>query len=370
MEESRDLLIGQRARLEALGDCRVAGPYHFWLGHTYSHLGDYEGADSSARRAIEDGERCGDDKTIAKAHYVLAREGVWTGRFREGVEHGRKAAALLEQAGERWWLGHSHFWIGFNLFFQGEFDLALEAVARGRAVGEAVGDPRLQSYAAWNAAFYLATRGDAEAAINECVRSLELSPDPLNTAFATGWLGFSYREHGDFDRAITYLERAIASMHEYAYPRLVGWYQGWLSEAYLRNGDVERARELAREALDISVETRGDWAAGVAQRALGRIAHAAGDPREAEARLLEGLQVFASIEAWFDVAVTRLDLVEHARLQGRPDEAVAHLAEARAILDRLPAPRYRERAERLSEELGAHTAGGPITAAEGAANER
>jgi len=367
MEESRDLLLGQRARLEALGDCRITGPYHFWLGHTFSHLGDYEGADTSARRAIDEGQRCGDEETIARAHYVLAREGVWTGRFREGAEHGRRAAALLERAGERWWLGHSHFWIGLNLHFQGEFDLALDAAARGRAVGEAIGDPRLQSYAAWNAGFYLATRGDAEAGIDECARALELSPDPLNTAFATGWLGFAYREHGDFDRAIDHLERAIASMHEYAYPRLVGWYQGWLSEAYLRRGDVERARELAREALDISVETRGAWAAGAAERALGRIALAGGDAREAESRLGGALERFASIEAWFDIAVTQLDLAEHARLDGRPDEAAAHLAEARALLGRLPAPRYRERAERLAGELGAPTAGGAIAAAAAAA---
>ncbi len=363
MEESRDLLVDQKARMETFGDCRISGPYHFWLGHTYSHLGDNEGADSSARRAIEEGQRCGDEETIAKAHYVLAREGVWTGRFEEGVAHGREATALLERAGAQWWLGQSHFWIGFNLFFMGEFDLALDAVARGRAIGEAIGDPRLQSYAAWNAGFYLATRGDAEVGINECVRSLELSPDPLNTAFATGWLGFAYREHGDFDRAITYLERAIASMHEYAYPRLVGWYQGWLSEAYLRSGDVDRARELAREALVISVETRGDWATGVAHRALGRIAHAADDAREAEDHLRQGLETFASIKAWFDVAVTRLDLAEHARLQGRPDEAAAHLAEALAIFNRLPAPKYRERAERLASELGAPTAGETITGA-------
>ena len=56
------------------------------------------------------------------------------------------------------------------------------------------------------------------------------------------------------------------------------------------------------------------------------------------------------------MAVTWLDLAEHARLQGQPDEAMAHLAEVRAILDRLPAPKYPERAERLAVELGAPTA--------------
>ena len=99
MEESRDLLVDQKARMETLGDCRISGPYYFWLGHTYSHLGDNEGADSSAKRAIEEGQRCEDLGTMGRGHYVICREGFFTGRLVEGVEHGRKAVSLLGRAG-------------------------------------------------------------------------------------------------------------------------------------------------------------------------------------------------------------------------------------------------------------------------------
>ena len=112
MEESRDLLVDQRARMEALGDCRISGPYYFWLGHTYSHLGDNEGADTSARRAIEEGQRCGDWETIARASLRARREGVLTGRFRRGRRARPKGRRPPGRAGERWWLGHSHFWSG------------------------------------------------------------------------------------------------------------------------------------------------------------------------------------------------------------------------------------------------------------------
>ena len=315
MEESRDLLVDQRARMEALGDCRISGPYYFWLGHTYSHLGDNEGADSSARRAIEEGQRCEDLGTMGRGHYVICREGFFTGRFVGGVEHGRKAVSLLGRAGERWWLAQSHFFVGLNLHLTGDFDVALEAIARGLAIAEEIGDPRLQSYGAWCRGLFQATRGNTEVGIAECTRSLELSPDPLNTAWANGWLGFAYREHGDYDRAIAYLERAIASLHEYAYPRLLSWYEGWLSEAHLRRGDPERARELALHALAVAGEARFQWAG--AQRALGRIALAAGAFSEATERLLEALETFAAIGARFEEASTRLDL---AACAGRQDE--------------------------------------------------
>ena len=357
MEESRDLLVGQSARMEALGDSRISGPYHFWLAHTYSHLGDCEGADASARRAIEAGRRCGDEETIAKAHYVLAREGFWTGRHVEAVEHGRKAVALLGRTGERWWLAHCHFWVGLDLHLTGEFELALEATARGLAIAEEIGDPRLQSYGMWCRGLFQATRGNAEPGIAECSRSLELSPDPLNTAFANGMLGFAHREHGDQDRAIVHLERAIEALRRFSNTRQTSWNEAWLSEAHLRRGDPERARELALRAVAGAAEARATWVGAVARRALGRIAATTGAFPEATERLLEALETFAAIGARFEEGSTRLDLAAFAARQDKPARAAAHLAEARAIFDRLPVPRYRERAERLAAALGAPTAG-------------
>ena len=93
--ESLDLLLHQEATVERIADPWLSGPFAMWLGHTYTHAGDSEGAARSISRALAEAEGVGDLATIGKAHYVLAREGFWLGRLAEGAEHGRRAVAAL-----------------------------------------------------------------------------------------------------------------------------------------------------------------------------------------------------------------------------------------------------------------------------------
>jgi tetratricopeptide (TPR) repeat protein len=141
-----------------------------------SHLqlyGDQEQAAQSAQRALEEGRRCGDDATTGKTYYVLARQGYWSGQHLSGIEHGQQAVSLLERTPERWWLGQAHWAVAVNYYFMGAFAQALEAAAQAHALGEALGDPHLQSYAAWTMGLIEATRGEWEAGIAACHRSVD-----------------------------------------------------------------------------------------------------------------------------------------------------------------------------------------------------
>ena len=108
---------------------------------------------------------------MGKAYYVLTQVGYFSGRPHEGIEAGQQALSLLEAAGERWWLGHASFILGFNYYFIGDFERALANEARCREVGEALGDPRLQSYADWVTAQILSTTGQWAAAIDLAQRA-------------------------------------------------------------------------------------------------------------------------------------------------------------------------------------------------------
>jgi hypothetical protein len=46
-------------------------------------------------------ERAADPATAGKAHYVLSREGFWSGELARGAEHGKQAVQWLERADER-----------------------------------------------------------------------------------------------------------------------------------------------------------------------------------------------------------------------------------------------------------------------------
>jgi class 3 adenylate cyclase/transcriptional regulator with XRE-family HTH domain/tetratricopeptide (TPR) repeat protein len=345
--ETVELLERHRARLDQLHDARLGGRFYFELAHAHSHLGDYQQAVAYTERAIATAARAGDPATQGKAHYVLAKESMWVSRFQEGLDHARRAVELMQPTGERFWLGQSLNWQGINLYFMGELDAALACAARGFAVGEELGDHRLQSYAAWNRALYSATRGDGDEAIAWGHRSIELSPDPLNNSFSLGWTGYAYLERGDADRAIRLLKESIDLLAGMGYSRLVGWFRGWLAEAYLLQGDAAQARTEALQGLRISGDVGFKWAVGLAQRALGNIARAGGDHGEGDRRLGEALRTFEAIGSRLDAGRTHLALAELARALGRAGSAGEHLEAAGQLFARLHLQSYIARTEQL-----------------------
>jgi hypothetical protein len=71
-----------------------------------------------------------------------------------GVEQGRQAVAVLEHTKEQWWLAQSFLATGINYCWMGEFEPAVQMANRGYAIGESIGDARIQSYALWNRGWY------------------------------------------------------------------------------------------------------------------------------------------------------------------------------------------------------------------------
>ncbi len=351
-DESLDALRAVEARAAGLEDADIAGRLYMWLGHTHAHAGDSDGVSSAVTRAISESSRSGDIATFGKAHYILARHSFWRSRFAEGAEHGRTAAASLERTDEWWWLGHAYAWIGQNLVNTGDFEEALANVARMKEIGRLRDDPRLQSYAGWEIAWYEATRGNWERAIAEGTSSLERSPDPLNSAYSMGFLGFSYREKGDQAQAVSLLQSAIQLLIEFRYSRLVAWLTGWLSDAQLWSGQQATAAETARRALKLSEEVGYPWAVAVAQRALGRVSLATEDLAAARGRLDEARAAFRHMGCRFDLAVTHMDLARLAHACSEGSATRTALDAARVLLSELDAPIYRARVDELGAELG------------------
>ena len=350
MDESEEVLAGLAARVSALSDPGLSCSYNFWAAHTASHLGKPDDAERAARNAIELAEQLNDEAALGRALYIRVRQGWWTGRFEEGVREGARAVPLLERAGETWWLGHCHFFIAHSLYSMGRFDSALDAAARGGAIGDAVADPRLRSWAAWAQGLYEAARGDTERGVAECLRGIELSPDEPNTAWALGALGFARREHGDLAPAITELERAIEIAEATKHPGILARFLGWLAEARRRAGDTAGSGEAARRSGDIGRRIGCRWAVALALRTRGRIALDEGDLEAARRLLGEARAGLEAIGCDFDLALCHMDLARLAKTEGR-DPASA-IEAARGLLEAIPAPVYRDRLARLARELG------------------
>lgn len=350
MSESRELLAALAPTVGEVPDPALASSFHFWAAHTASHLGRPDDAEHGSRRAIALAEALGDDAALGRALYIRTRQGWWTGRFEEGVREGSRAIPLLERTGETWWLGHCHFFVAHSLYQMGRFDDALRAAARGGAIGDAVADPRLRSWAAWARGLYEAARGETALGIAECERGFDLSPDEPNTAWALGALGFARREHGDIDGALADLERAIRIAERTGHPGILSRFLGWLGDARRRAGDLAGAAAAASHSGELGADIGCRWVVALSLRTRGRIASDAGDLTAARRLLGEGRAALEAIGCDFDLALCHVDLARLARAQGR--DPGPSMAAALALLETLPAPIAREEVVRLAGEMG------------------
>ncbi len=142
--ETLELFLGERDLLDRLQDPSFAGRYHFWLAHTCSYLGDQEAAAANAQFSVKEARRSGDLATEGRAWYVLCRDAFWSGRFSEGIEHGRLAVDLLERSADRWWQGQAYWVAGFHHYVLGQFGEAFSMMEKAEAIWRALQDPRLE----------------------------------------------------------------------------------------------------------------------------------------------------------------------------------------------------------------------------------
>jgi DNA-binding NtrC family response regulator/tetratricopeptide (TPR) repeat protein len=346
------LLLRHQATLEALADPRLAGQYHLLIGRSHLFLGDQRQASHHLSLGLVEAMRCEDDVTRAAIHYVLAQHGAVSGRPRDGLEHGRRAVALLERVGHPWWIAPAHWAIGLNHTLLGEFDAALAAQALAVARGTEVGDPQIASSAAWASGLVHVCRGDYEIAVRSCEEALALSPDPLNTAMALGWLGFAWLEADDLAQAIPRLEEAVRLHVQFGFRQAQSWFLVFLAEASRRAGRLESALELASQGLQLARVTGTMQGIGWAERTLGHIAQARGALQDAAEHLEEALRAFETVEAAFEIGRTRFDLAALARARGHQDTSTPHLAQAHRQFRELHLPRWVERAEARAQAWG------------------
>ena len=345
-------LAAAAPRVARLGDLALSAEYHFWLGRTFSVTGFRERAMASGERALADARRAADRALIGKAHYVLGYECYFSGALPAGVRHAQEAMAHLRDRRDRYWLASAYWVQALNHGPIGEFDAALEAIARLMEIADATQDPKLQSAADWTAGSVLALRGDWDRGVAVARRGLDRSPNPVNTALAMGFLGAIYFERGDMGEAIPLLEKAVAQLGAFRSLEMQAWMSSVLGEAHFAAGELGTARALLEEAAGTSAKVGFWWGIGWSERALGRMALAAGIPDKARAHLERALATVEAAGARFEAARTRLPLVRVEQAAGDPAAAARRLADAHRVFVELGAPVYVAQSSALARELG------------------
>jgi CHAT domain-containing protein len=223
----------------------------------------------------------------------------------------------------------------------GQFAEALDAAGRSRQLYHAAGDQAGEAGALFNTANTQFRRGQyrlAAEAYEECLRLAEgLNATTVNQALTN--LASLYSEQGDYDVALSYLERVTQSAaFQQMAPHLKSVTLGILGTTYRRLGryaeaqqTLERAMPLARQGKDRSEEANLLISLATVRYYMGHNREALADYQQASeiaaAEHRPGIQIYALN----DISLSYLDL-------NQPDMALQKGQEALAIARRLNSP--------------------------------
>lgn len=234
----------------------------------------------------------------------------------------------------------AHWAVGVANTLLGAFAPALHAVAQTAALGDALQDPHLQSYAALTTGWIEALRGTYMAGITACQRGCALATDPVNTAHALGALEIAYLESGAVEHAGPLLEQAVQQWQRFGMPPLQAWLTALWADAIHTRGDTSQAQALATQSVRLATAAGFPFAQGLAHRVLGRCASQQGYWAEATAALTAALETFARIEARFEQGRTHLEIALLAPRWGDLLDTTHHLTAAAGLFHRLQLTAY------------------------------
>jgi tetratricopeptide (TPR) repeat protein len=350
LEDAAALLL--RYQLLFAEPARLHGQYALLRSQIAQHQEDWEHAAAYAQTAVRMAREEHDEGTLGQAYYVLAMERYWAGQPLEGLEYSQSATVHLDTTGECFRLGMAYFVLGLHAFMLGDFERALEAEAQASRIGDRLDEPQLQTFASWATGWFQAVCGAYDDAILACQRALKLTPDPLNAAFAMGWMGFAYLEKNEPEEAVPLLEQAITSMRQFHYQRLEGLYAILLGEAHLLQEEISKAAALLQFGNRMVVQTQYRFGLAWSCRALGKLACAMGELAQAEEHYRQALEAFTAIPTHFEVARTHLALAELAARQGFQAMTAEHLRAAYRLFTTLRVATYVARTEASASALG------------------
>jgi len=339
------LLTQHRDRLVGINDRSLVAEYYFWLGFAYAWLGQRREALDFLQQSLTEAESVGDTAVAGRVHRALATEYVYSGKpLGEAIAHGRRAAELLEQTDDRFWLSQALFTLSYCCIFAGDFSAALEAASRLNEFADATGIRRAQANGAMLAGLAHAMQGDGQKGVELCQRALDVSPDDFETAFILACLGRARMAAGDFDGAVAALEQAVSLADQVRSIQFRAWFRTMLGNAYVLCKNLDRAAAVGNEALATSADTSFVLGIGLSRQLLGKIARSKGALADAKQSLDEALVHLTSAGAVFEIACTKLELAEIARALGDEQRANAELRQAQALFAQLKLPLHGERA--------------------------
>ncbi len=325
------------ALAEQTRDLRAAARAWNGLANVRDYNLDYEGAETSARRAVALAEAADDSHQMALALHHIAWAELRADHPHVALEAGHRALAILTREDNPDIVAHCKGVIGLAYEQLDDYSAARESLQDALNYNREVANlPRIASLLD-NLGYVANVQGDYAAALDflrEGLRVAHMSRARLHEIFLLTNLAVTLNGLGDYVVAEAEARRGITLCQASRITAYAEFYCA-LSEACLGQGRVTEAVEAAQQALDTARATEGPREVAAACRALGCAIGAMHDSQGARPCFEESARSFAEAGAVGDQARTLRAWARHELRSG--DHARGHKLwrQARELFARL-----------------------------------
>ncbi|MFD5144336.1 BTAD domain-containing putative transcriptional regulator [Streptomyces sp. NPDC058401] len=250
---------------------------------------------AAAREVAEAGERCGDDRTAGRAHFVQGNAALQDVRLADAARHTAAAAAASQRAGDRVILFQTLNDSGLTAQFQHRYQDAVacydQALALARELGQGSGELTI----VLNGALARIHDGRAAEALAECdwaLAKLRGVDDPASTVYALSLRGLALHRLGRYESALDSFQACLEVCATVPMPRQEAKARARIADVLRTSGCPGEALEQVERALALCADPSGNRDRGLALMTMAEVLADLGDEADARGRAGEARTVF------------------------------------------------------------------------------
>lgn len=269
------------------------------LGGIQMRLGQYNEAQATIERQIEQAQLAGDEMALAQAFRTLGSLAYYQGNYAEAIERIRQALALEVKYQRKTGMSSCLSSLGVIAWMQGDFDNAKTWLNESLQLNREIGDPSGMAAALTNLGLVLADEGDFEAAMNCYQQAMAIEQQVGNRRGLCGLLnniGNLYSSMGDAEQAQRYYEQGLPLARKIGDPTVTSRLLMNLGWGAVLRGELDLAQQYTRESLQMMREIGDREGEATCLQNLAYALCGAGDCAMAEQMLRQALQIATEIE--------------------------------------------------------------------------
>jgi len=271
------------------------------------------------------------DRRLAKVYGARAQAAYNAGRWADALNEAQRALALATELRDAQLITEETTQVGIHLRNVGQIDEAERHFRSALRTAKGLAEPRLKPVPLYQLGSVLWTRGEAKAAEDFWLESLELSNEinnPRNQAFAHNGLGILAACRGETADARRNLERSASLFEDFGLLAPLSITQVNLVELYYCSGSLRKALSLAEKTIGQAREIHNPYGIAIGLGWRAKLLYTVGRFTESAQNATEALRMIEDLGSSEDIAFSLTILAQVDLEHQHPMKALQRLERA------------------------------------------